>query len=164
MLPVADPILQLQNGNHFGENLTVREKIVRLELAMKSSEGFLGEDPFPLRHWFADGMYGREIWLPKDSLIIGKIHRHNHLNFVLGDVSVLSEDGSCRLQGYNTLISSPHTKRVVYAHIDTLWTTIHTNPTNTRDLDEIEDFVIAKSYHELGLYDPAMKILEGETS
>ena len=40
------------------------------------------------------------------------------------------------------------TKRELYAVTDLVWTTIHHNPTNTQDLDKIEDIVIAKNYEE----------------
>ena len=46
------------------------------------------------------------------------------------------------------MISSPGTKRALIALTDLVWITIHHNPTNTRDLKEIEKIVIADSYED----------------
>ena len=46
------------------------------------------------------------------------------------------------------MMSEGGTKRALYAVTDLVWTTIHHNPTNTQDLDKIEDIVIAKNYEE----------------
>ena len=102
---------------------------------------------FPLRHTFTSGIYCREIFIPKGSVIVGKIHRHDHINFISrGDVTVLTKDGLKRIKGPCTMVSSAGTKRAVYAHEDTVWTTIHANPTNETDLAKIEAFTIAKTY------------------
>ena len=82
--------------------------------------------------------------------IVGKIHRHEHLNFISkGDVTVLTKDGLKRVRGPCTMVSSSGTKRALYTHEDTVWTTIHANPTNETDLLKIEDFTIAKDYNLL---------------
>ena len=46
------------------------------------------------------------------------------------------------------MMSKGGTQRALYAITDLVWTTIHHNPTNTRDLKEIEKIVIAKDYNE----------------
>ena len=44
----------------------------------------------PLKHTFTTGVYSREIFLPKGSIVVGKIHRHDHLNFISYDtISIL---------------------------------------------------------------------------
>jgi hypothetical protein len=106
------------------------------------------DEDFPLRHHFAPGCYGREILLPKGSLIIGKIHKHAHLNIISkGSVMVATEFGPASFSAPHTFVSQPGTKRAVYALEDTVWTTIHV--TQETDLEKIEDYVIAKSYEEL---------------
>lgn len=132
-------------------NRDTRKDILNLEEKMKSlPDVFYGDtDNCPLKHSFADGIYVREIFIPKGTLLVGKIHNHEHPNFLMsGDVSVFTEEGTSRLKGPLSMISKAGTKRVVYAHEDTVWITVHTNQKNTQDLKEIEDFVIAKSYEE----------------
>lgn len=127
----------------------VREKIVAFEslLRVAVSSGHKEAD-CPLTHHFAPGAYGREIFIPQGSIVIGKIHKHAHINVLSqGTVSVLTEDGPQEFSAPRTWVSTPGTKRVVFAHTDVRWTTIHV--TEETDLDKIEDYVIAKSYEEL---------------
>lgn len=127
-----------------------REEIINLETAIKQiPSAFIGDSEHcPLTHSFADGVYVREIFIPKGTLLVGKIHKHSHPNIILrGDVSVATEEGPKRLKGPLSMISPAGTKRVVYAHEDTIWITIHV--TDKKDLVEIEDEIIAKTYDEL---------------
>ena len=86
-----------------------------------------------LTHYFTpkDDKYGcctyaREMMIPKGTLIIGKIHRHQHLNFIAkGKVIVFTEFGQKHLEGPCTFVSEIGLKRAVYAEEDTLWTTVH---------------------------------------
>jgi|JI9StandDraft_1071089.scaffolds.fasta_scaffold170722_2 hypothetical protein len=104
----------------------------------------------PVTHHFAPGAYGREILLPKGSLVVGKIHKHSHINVISkGRVSVITETGRKELSAPCTFVSDVGTKRAVYAHEDTVWTTIHVS--NETDLEKLEDDIIAKSYDELSL-------------
>lgn len=105
----------------------------------------------PLKHSFVDGIYVREIRIPKGTLLTGKIHRHSHPNFLMsGEVSVFTEgQGEERLTGPLSMISEPSTKRVVYAHTDVVWITVHHNPDNLTDLQQLEDLIIAPSYEAL---------------
>gem|GEM_PF-1784384 len=147
--------------------LEIRNKIQALEAAMASTPGFeKGDNPkCPLKHSFADGIYVREIFIPKGWLIVGKIHKHAHPNFLMsGEVSVVTEGGGIeRIQGPKAMISPAATKRALYAHTDLVWITVHANPDNSKDLDELEDLIIAKSYEELQLKLAAeKKELKGE--
>lgn len=130
----------------------VRDKILELEKSVSETEGaFFGDsDVCPLKHSFADGIYVREIFLPKGVLVVGKIHKHEHPNFILkGEVTVFTESGGCeRIKAPCSMISPAGTKRAVLAKEDTVWVTVHSNPTNTQDLKELEDLIIAKNYDE----------------
>lgn len=135
--------------------LEIRKKIQALEAVMANTPGFeKGDNPMcPLKHSFADGIYVREIFIPKGWLIVGKIHKHAHPNFLMsGEVSVVTEGGGIeRIKGPRSMISPAATKRALYAHTDLVWITVHSNPGDTTDLEELEDLIIAKSYDELQL-------------
>lgn len=96
------------------------------------------------KHYFANGMYGRELLMPAGTLIVGKIHKHEHLAImVYGDILVYTEaGGKKRLKGYNMMVSPAETKRVVYPFEDTLWITIHLDPTGKRNADALEPELI----------------------
>ena len=95
-------------------------------------------------------MYGRELFIPKGGLIVGKLHKRPHLNIVLkGKISVLSEKGKHYFEAPCILPSNPGDKRIGYAEEDTVWLTIHiTENLGEENLEAIEDEVIAKSYEE----------------
>lgn len=129
-------------------NVAVREKIITLEDGLRElNRQGVPEPDCPLTHHFAPGAYGREIFLPKDSLVVGKIHKHAHLNMIMkGKVSVATEDGVKVYEAPLVLVSQAGTKRVVYTHEDTIWVTVHL--TESQDLAEIEEQIIAKTYAE----------------
>jgi hypothetical protein len=105
----------------------------------------------PLIHRFADGLYTREIFIPKGMVLTGKIHRYAHPNFLMkGEVIVVTEAGGRQhLIAPLALISPPGTKRAVYALEDTVWVTVHANPDNTQDLAVLEAQIIAPDYAAL---------------
>jgi hypothetical protein len=130
----------------------VRNELLRLQTAMQTEIAAGRLEAFDcdanLQHVFAPGAYGRTLSFPKGTLIVGKIHKHAHLNVLSqGEVLVLTESGGLeRLVGPLTMVSPPGTKRAVYALADTVWTTVHL--TDETDLEKIEDHVIAKSYED----------------
>lgn len=90
-------------------------------------------------HHFAPGMYGREFSMPAGMLVVGKIHRHGHLMMVVkGRATVIDEFGRYEVQAGFVQASRPGAKRVVLAHEDTTFVTVHLNPTDTLDLEVIE--------------------------
>lgn len=128
----------------------IRQKIMDLEAFMRCAveNVEVNEPDCPLTHYFAPGNYGREIFMPAGSLVVGKIHRHAHLNVLLeGVASVMTETGPELLEAPRVWVSQPGTKRVVFNHTDVRWLTVH--PTEETDLVKIEEFVIARSYEEL---------------
>ena len=88
-------------------------------------------------HYFCDGMYLRTLFRPKGALIVGKIHRKEHLYaIVFGDVTVTADGFKERIKGFRVLICKPGTKRAVFAHEDSLCLTVHR--TDETDLERVE--------------------------
>ena len=148
--------------------LEVRQKILGAELAMLADPERYDPEckAFAVRHFKAPGMIGRQMLLPKGGEIIGKIHKHAHLNQIsYGHVCVVTEDGPMEIKGPYTFTSQPGTKRYVLALEDTLWTTFHLNPNdldpdNEVEMKQFEDEIIAKNYDELQLFLDGKKALE----
>ena len=99
-------------------------------------------------HQFAPGVYARELFIGKNQLIVGKVHKTEHFNIISkGEASVATEEGVIRVKAPYTFVSKAGTQKVVYAHEDVVWTTIHaTNETNVEKLeaDLVETYVIEK--------------------
>jgi len=115
-----------------------------------------------LTHHFAPGCYGRELFMPKDSVVVGKIHKHAHLNVLLeGTVSVVTEFGDETFSAPKVWVSEPGTKRAVYNHTDVRWITFH--PTEETDIEKIEDEVIAPDFDSLDIFleNKAKKLIGG---
>lgn len=126
-----------------------REAILRLQDAIISEGRDVGPASCPVKHHFAPGSYGREMTLPAGLVVVGKIHKHAHINVISkGRVQVFTEqEGVLELAAPCTFVSSPGTKRVVYVLEETVWTTVHV--TDKTDLAEIEREVIATDFKEV---------------
>jgi hypothetical protein len=113
----------------------------------------------PVKHYKCGNVYAREIFIPKGVIVVGKIHRHSHLNIISqGAVQVVTEFGYNRYVAPFTFVSEVGTKRVVCADADTIWTTIHESDKNT--LEEIEEMTIAKTYQDVpGLPENLQKMI-----
>lgn len=130
-------------ANQFNDP-SLRDKIERLEGMMRQVESHIEIKPV---HRFAKGLYAREIFIPKGTLLTGKIHKQEHLNIVAkGDISVLTEAGPQRVQAPCTIVSQPGTKRVGYAHEDTVWITVHA--TDVTDVEKIDSELVVDTYEE----------------
>lgn len=95
----------------------------------------------PLRHIFTPGLYTREIFMPKGAVVMSRVHLFEH-PFVIsrGVVSVWDdENGWVTLRAPHTGVTKPGTRRALYIHEDTTWTTFHV--TNETDPEKIVEMV-----------------------
>ena len=127
-----------------------RALILQIEKEISAQEGAVFGNAFPLKHTFSSGIYVREITIPQGILLTGRIHKHDHPNFLLkGTVRVLTEDGGVEtLIAPVSMISAKGTKRALYTLTEVVWTTIHLNPTNTQDIDELEEEIVVDTYEQ----------------
>ena len=125
-----------------------RNVISELEAHMNKLPETMYGDCFPLQHSFAKGLYVRQISVPKGFLIISKIHKYSHAAFLLqGEISIIGTDGIRRIKAPASIITPAGTKRAVYHHEDTIFTTVHA--TNETDIEKIEEEIIAKDFTEI---------------
>lgn len=101
----------------------------------------------PVKHYFSQGLYARELFIPKGTVLTGKTHKYTNLNIMSkGKLSIRTDEGVLTVEAPFTVVSPPGTKRIAYAHEDTIWTTIHA--TDETDVDEIEKIFIAQNEAE----------------
>lgn len=96
-----------------------------------------------MEHHFAEGTYTRTMKAPKGALIVGKMHRHSCTNIVSqGSILVWSEESARRVDAPAIFTSPPGIKRVGLVLENVIWTTIHPNPDNEKNLDTLESAII----------------------
>jgi quercetin dioxygenase-like cupin family protein len=119
-------------------------KVDRLAEVMRQ----MPQADIPVTHRFLDGIYVREVFMPRGSIVIGKIHKQEHIAIISkGRATVLTEDGLKQIAAPCTFKSPPGVRRALVIHEDMVWTTIHRS--DETDLDRLEDQLIAKSFAEL---------------
>lgn len=140
--------------------LTARAQIQQLEDELLKQP----QVDIPVTHHLPAGLYAREITIPAGVMVTGKVHLEEHLNIIsAGEISILTEDGVKRIKAPYTMISRPGTKRVGYAHTDTVWTTVHANPQNETEIAALEDrLVVTTQADYAALQEAERKLLEGE--
>lgn len=119
-------------------------KVERLKDAMLT----MPQAEVPVTHRFLDGIYVREVLMKKGLIVVGKIHKQEHIAIISsGEASVLTENGLQRIKAPYTFKSPPGVRRALYIHEDMTWTTVHR--TDETDLDAIEAQLIAKDLNQL---------------
>ena len=114
-----------------------------------------GEGLLDYKHSFAEGLYIREMKMKKGQLGFSAIHKHSYGFFLLSGLLASSkEDGIEEFVAPCYIISPQGAKRIVYALEDCVITTVHANPTNTKDLDELARINVMFSWKE---YDDFIK-------
>lgn len=107
----------------------------------------INSDTFPVEHHFSDGVYLRELRIPAGIVIIGKIHKENHLNIVKGFCSVFTPLRKFEIEGFKTFESFAGELKVVITKSDVVWTNVHV--TDSTNIDDIEKQCTADDYDEL---------------
>lgn len=113
-------------------------QIKRLQDAMAE----LPQVECPVTHQFGGGMYMRKCAIPAGSVVVGKMHRHAHpVLLVKGESTILTDKGMERICAPYEWISQPGAKRVLYAHTDCEFVTVHLSGEET-DLAALEAEII----------------------
>lgn len=122
---------------------TVRQRINAIEAEMKK------QPQLNLHHenYFSLGVYARALYIPKGTILVGKIHKYPQMNFLMqGSMSVLVGEEVKTVIAPFIVCSPAGTKRIAKALEDCLWVTVH--GTNLTDVNEIEQYFIAQDEDE----------------
>lgn len=88
----------------------------------------------PVRHYFAPGLYAREMSIPAGATVVGAVHKTENLIVVsMGRLVVVTEDGTREVVAGDTLTCHVGMKNAVTALEDSRWTNFMANPTNETD-------------------------------
>ena len=98
----------------------------------------------PIKHSFADQIYIRQMDLKKGHVIVGAVHNHLHTWFLLTGHVIINNNGEIieHIAPCYT-ISKPGSQRLIYALEDSIFVNVHKNPTNTKDIKELEKEIVS---------------------
>lgn len=138
------------NLNHDGcAPEVMRARIDELKDQLIALNGANGAE-LPVEHVVADGMYLRKLFMPKGTLLVGKIHLKSCLNIVaFGDISVLTELGSARIKSGAVGVSGRGIQKVGFAHEDTMF--INVFRTDEIDIEKIEAEIASEVHVQVEL-------------
>src|SRR5210317_2203898 len=122
-----------ERKNHIAKNTVLavlKDSSISMEARLEHLEAYMGtlpQTPIPLLEEFADGVYVREIMIPKGNYCIGRIHKYSHVSIMIsGELLMWTEfDGFVHLKGYNRVVAPPGIKRFGYVLDDVKWITAH---------------------------------------
>lgn len=125
-----------------------KEQILSLNESVEAGTKEMNE-MFPLKHNLQDGLYTREILMPKGSLVVSFIHKQNHPSFFMsGEMSVLLDTGEVkRIKAPMKVMTEIGTQRVAYMHEDCIWICVY--KTNKKTVEEAEKDVYTQDYKDL---------------
>jgi len=139
--------------------LSSRKKILDFQTCLVNSADEINivthqdSELFPLKHTFADGIYVRQMSMNTGSVVVGAIHKHLHVWFLLtGQITVITEDTTEDYVSPCYVVATPGTKRVIYAQEACIFVNIHKNPTNSQDIEFLEKEIVAKDFKEYEEY------------
>jgi len=128
--------------------IPTREEIQNIQDMMEKWEGIKHREDYLVFHSFADGMYTREMHVDKNEIIVGEIHRNDHIvNLLKGSLIVIDEFGNRRLDAPATFVSKAGVKRVGFILEDTVWQDIHRTDKTT--IEDAENEIFVSSYDEI---------------
>ena len=110
------------------------------------------EEVMPLKHHIQDGIYTREIFMPKGMLVLSFIHKTNHPSFFMsGDMSVITDTGEVnRIKAPMVIQTKIGTQRIAYMHEDCVW--VCTYRTDATTVEDAEKEVYTEDFKELPMY------------
>jgi len=139
-----------------GNAMPMRERVHSFESLMKE----MPQLKLAVFHHFSPGIYCRELHIPAGVITTGKIHKHSCLNIMSkGARSTLVGDQVIRVEAPFIHVSAAGTKRISLTHEDSIWITVHPNPTQERDIDKLESMLVAETEDEYLLFEAEQRCL-----
>ena len=123
----------------------------------KTVVGKPGEVAYPsfwkYKHSFAEGMYIREMTMPKSNLVVSAIHKRSFPFFLLsGHLAISTEKGVEEFIAPCYIITQSGTKRVGYSITDCVIVAVFSNPKNITDINELDKQNVAFTWAEYDKY------------
>lgn len=111
-----------------------------LENVFGDGESLVDNEVFPITHNFSDQLYMRQMQMPANSIIVSAIHHTEHFWFLMtGKILVTTNGETVEHVAPCYELSEKGAKRLIQCVEDCVFINVHKNPTNTKDMKEIEE-------------------------
>jgi hypothetical protein len=136
-----------ENIDAFKKKLSFFEEAMCHEVGTPQSDEM--KEVFPLKQHIEGGLYTRELFMPKGSVVVSMIHKQQHPSFLLkGKVSYLTDEGIVKtIEAPHKIFTQTGTQRVLYIHKDTEWCCVY--KTDAETFEEAEADVYTDDYKNL---------------
>ena len=132
-------------------------------LQVQAAEDIIKQYPqtaIATNHYFAGGIYEREIFVPKGTIITGKVHLTEHLaKLTSGMMTIFGDKETGDYVAPKTFISKPGAKRAGYAHTDCFFSTFHAVGDET-DIEALEKALVVDTVEQYQLMQDKKTCLE----
>ena len=127
------------------------EQLQNLVIKNNDKKGFYGDgknipviDEIPITHKFADQLYIRQMDMKAGQIVVGAIHNHLHVWFLMTGRVLINNNGN-KIEHIAPCytVSKPGSRRVIYAVEDSIFINVHKNPSNTKDIKELEKEIVS---------------------
>lgn len=126
--------------------VTQRMRVDRLETTLQG----VPQVDCPIRHFFAPGLYAREITIRAGVTVTGAVHKTENLVSVsMGRLLIVTDDGKREVAAGDTFTCRAGMKNAVVALEDSRWTNFFPNPTNETDPDKLVEMLTESKACEL---------------
>lgn len=100
-------------------DITMRSRVLRLEEELNN----MPQADCPVKHYFAPGMYAREITIPAGTVLTGAVHKTQNLAVLSkGRLQLVTDSGVIEISAPHTLTVSPGQKNAAFAIEESVWT------------------------------------------
>ena len=110
-----------------------------LDNVFGDGKNLVNNDIFRIENEFSDQLYMRKMHMPEDCMVISARHHTEHFWFLLKGRILVTTDGE-QVEHVAPCYekSMKGAKRLIVSLEDSLFINIHKNPTNTKDMEEVE--------------------------
>lgn len=151
------PNNEIKSNNNKLSNYTRKlEDLQNALIANNHIDGIYGDgknlvnnEIFRIENDFADQLYMRRMYMPKDCLVVSAMHHTEHFWFLLkGKILVTTDGEEVEHTAPCFEKSIKGAKRLILSLEDSVFINVHKNPTNTKDMKKVEELLYSITLEE----------------
>lgn len=118
-------------------------EIIEIENLILSCE----QVEMPVSHYHIDGVYVRQLFIPADTVLTGKIHNFESIAILAqGTIKIANGDDAYEITAPAVMVDKPGIKRIGYAVTDVTFITVH--KTDKKEVPDIEEELVSATFEE----------------